>query len=69
MPNAEQLCKEIEEFNWNVNLGIDPRLHMTLPYHLALDYAREKAADLKAKGDNKTSGGAIGTTLSGIGDI
>ena len=40
---------------------------MTLPYHLALDYAREKAADLKAKGDNKTSGGAIGTTLSGIG--
>lgn len=63
----EQLCKEIEEFNLDVNLGIDPRLHMTLPYHLALDYAREKAADLKAKGDNKTSGGAIGTTLSGIG--
>lgn len=63
----EQLCKELEEFNWNVNLGIDPRLHITLPYHLALDYAREKAADLKAKGNNRTSGGAIGTTLSGIG--
>lgn len=63
----EQLCKELEEFNWDVNLGIDPRLQITLPYHLALDYAREKAADLKAKGNNKTSGGAIGTTLSGIG--
>ncbi|MFH1065574.1 MAG: adenylosuccinate synthetase [Nanoarchaeota archaeon] len=63
----EQLCKEMEEFNWDVNLGIDPRLHMTLPYHLALDYAREKAADLKAKGNNRTEGGAIGTTLSGIG--
>ncbi|MBU2638153.1 MAG: adenylosuccinate synthetase [Nanoarchaeota archaeon] len=63
----ELLCKELEEFNWDVDLGIDPRLHVTLPYHLALDYAREKAADIKAKGDNKTSGGAIGTTLSGIG--
>ncbi|HII15969.1 MAG TPA: adenylosuccinate synthase [Nanoarchaeota archaeon] len=63
----EQLCKELEEFNWDVNLGIDPRLHITLPYHLALDYAREKAADIKAKGNNRTEGGAIGTTLSGIG--
>lgn len=63
----EQLCKELEEFDWKVSIGIDPRLHVTLPYHLALDYAREKAADLKAKGDNKTVGGAIGTTLSGIG--
>ena len=63
----EQLCKEMEEFSWDVNLGIDPRLQITLPYHLALDYAREKSADLKAKGNNRTEGGAIGTTLSGIG--
>lgn len=63
----EQLCREVEEFGGEVNLGIDPRLHMTLPYHLALDYAREKAADIKAKGNNRTEGGAIGTTLSGIG--
>ena len=56
----------MEEFSWDVNLGIDPRLQITLPYHLALDYAREKSADLKAKGNNRTEGGAIGTTLSGI---
>ncbi len=64
---ADNMCKEMEEFNWDVNLGIDPRTHITLPYHLALDYAREKAKDQNAKGSNKRSSGSIGTTLSGIG--
>lgn len=63
----DKLCQELEAFDWNANIGIDPRTHITLPYHLALDYAREKYADKIAKGDNKTTGGAIGTTLSGIG--
>jgi len=67
---ADNMCKEIDELEMDIDLGIDPRTHITMPYHLALDYSREKARDKKlekSKGDNRKSAGSIGTTLSGIG--
>ncbi|MBU2589383.1 MAG: adenylosuccinate synthetase [Nanoarchaeota archaeon] len=67
---ADNMCKEIDELGLDIDLGIDPRTHITMPYHLALDYAREKFRDeqiKKSKSNNKKSSGSIGTTLSGIG--
>jgi len=58
--DPRQLVKEIEGFEHPVNLGIDPRTSVIMPWHNELDTAGE--ADRK-----KASGSEIGTTARGIG--
>ncbi len=58
--HPERITEEIELFDGKVNFGIDPRTHIILPYHIALDVARER--ELK-----KNTGEPIGTTAQGIG--
>ncbi len=58
--DPRQLIKEIKQFNFEVDLGIDPRTHIILPYHNIIDILREK----KIK---KIKGASIGTTAKGIG--
>ena len=60
--DLEQLCKEIEELlERNVvvgqNLVVSENAHVVMPYHKALDIARNKRAD------------SIGTTARGIGPV
>lgn len=56
----KQLVKEIDNFGGKVNLGIDPRTAIIMPWHIDLDAARENVR-------KETTGSAIGTTLRGIG--
>ncbi len=58
--DPRQLDKEIKTFEGDVNLGIDPRTAIIMPWHNDLDIARENAR-------KKSSGSAIGTTVRGIG--
>lgn len=58
--DPRQLVEEIKKFGKTVNLGIDPRTSIIMPWHNDLDSAREN--DMK-----KSTGSAIGTTVRGIG--
>jgi len=58
--DPRQLDSELEKFNYMVNLGIDPRTAIIMPWHNELDNAREGLRQ-------KESGSAIGTTAKGIG--
>ena len=58
--DPRQLVKEIKNFDGELNLGIDPRTAIIMPWHNELDVAREK--DRK-----KITGSEIGTTAKGIG--
>lgn len=57
--DPRQLADEINSFNGDVNLGIDPRTAIIMPWHNDLDYAQEKA---RSKAEVE-----IGTTQKGIG--
>ncbi|MEK6816114.1 MAG: adenylosuccinate synthetase [Nanoarchaeota archaeon] len=58
--NAEGLEDEINQVGGNLNLGIDPRAHVVLPYHISQDLAMEMKRQ-------KFTGVKIGTTAQGIG--
>ncbi len=58
--DPRQLVKEIEGFGKQVNLGIDPRTSIIMPWHNELDNAGEASR-------KKSSGSEIGTTARGIG--
>ncbi len=58
--DPRQLFNEIEKFGGSVNLGIDPRTGIIMPWHNDLDNAGENAM-------KKNTGSAIGTTARGIG--
>ncbi|MBI4447559.1 adenylosuccinate synthase [Candidatus Woesearchaeota archaeon] len=58
--DPRQLAKEIDNSGKKVDLGIDPRTPIILPYHNILDGARENRMRNK-------SGSEIGTTNKGIG--
>lgn len=58
--NAEGLEDEINQVGGSLNLGIDPRAHVVLPYHISQDIAME----IKRQ---KSTGSKIGTTAQGIG--
>ncbi|MEA3378719.1 MAG: adenylosuccinate synthetase [Nanoarchaeota archaeon] len=53
--HPERISEEIDFFNGEVNLGIDPRTELVFPYHIALDIARDRSVN------------QIGTTKQGIG--
>jgi len=58
--DPRQLVKELKKFGKDVNIGIDPRTAIIMPYHNDLDIAREKER-------KKDTGAEIGTTAKGIG--
>lgn len=58
--DPRQLVKEINNFEGEMNLGIDPRTAIIMPWHNELDNVGESAR-------KKTTGSAIGTTARGIG--
>jgi len=58
--DPRQLTEEIKNFGGDVNLGIDPRTAIIMPWHNDLDIARENAR-------KKSTGSEIGTTARGIG--
>ncbi|MCG2717286.1 MAG: adenylosuccinate synthetase, partial [Nanoarchaeota archaeon] len=58
--DPRQLVKEIEGLDREVDLGIDPRTTIIMPWHNDIDIARE--AERK-----KQTGSEIGTTAKGIG--
>lgn len=58
--DPRQLEKEISSIGNDVDLGIDPRTPIIMPYHNILDVARESKTKQK-------TGSAIGTTAKGIG--
>lgn len=58
--DPRQLVKEIKQFGGKVNMGIDYRTAITMPWHNDLDFAREAYRE-------KETGAAIGTTAKGIG--
>lgn len=64
--NPGALLEEIAAFD-DVNLMIDPRTHIIMPYHISMDMAQEHYRNEKAKAGNKGAMGAIGTTHKGIG--
>ncbi len=55
--NPEVLKQEIKNLDFEPNLGIDYRTQIIMPYHIAMDLAKER----------KRNKDAIGTTLKGIG--
>lgn len=59
--DPRQLVKEIKNFDWDINLGIDPRTAIIMPWHNHMDIAMEEARkkDIEKK--------EIGTTKKGIG--
>ncbi|MDP7079465.1 MAG: adenylosuccinate synthase [Candidatus Undinarchaeales archaeon] len=58
--NPAQVKRELDALEREANLGIDPRCHVIIPYHVAMDLAKEAHRA-------KTTGAAIGTTARGIG--
>lgn len=58
--DPRQLFKEIDNFGNTVNLGIDPRTSIIMPWHNDLDNVKEDVM-------KKSTGAAIGTTARGIG--
>jgi adenylosuccinate synthase len=65
--NPEVLYGEIEnilEKRYNLDLSIDPRTQIIMPWHMELDIARENARESETVGKNKLK---IGTTSRGIG--
>lgn len=58
--DPRQLVKEIENFDEKLNLGIDPRTSIIMPWHNDLDNVKEDVM-------KKSTGAAIGTTARGIG--
>ncbi|MBM3200691.1 adenylosuccinate synthase [Candidatus Woesearchaeota archaeon] len=58
--DPRQLYSEMKKFEGELNLGIDPRTSIIMPWHNDLDNVGEESR-------KKTTGAAIGTTARGIG--
>ncbi|MDP2908296.1 MAG: adenylosuccinate synthase [Nanoarchaeota archaeon] len=58
--DPRQLFDEVEKFKTDINLGIDPRTSIIMPWHNDLDNIGEESR-------KKSTGSAIGTTSRGIG--